>query len=236
MFVYLRCISPFSEFSRQIVIVTAFMEPVAKAVLKYGKRIRDDELFYPNPDTIEVNSKDLTDVSFFLAAAALTLLLGTRAVPLPDSSGEEELVDPPDSLARSPLLPDCESLAWLLHSKAAKLKDEEKCLSGISSGLFTFQTYLEYVRETFISEKQKVESICYGTKHLANTVKQMVKNPDAVIVPDPATQSTLFEKLKSNKKWIEKISIHLILRDFTSFMEKTVRAVRYLKNTRNLSV
>uniref|UniRef100_A0A8C4YIH1 Interleukin-6 n=1 Tax=Gopherus evgoodei TaxID=1825980 RepID=A0A8C4YIH1_9SAUR len=96
--------------------------------------------------------------------------------------------------------------------------NEEKCLRGISSGLFAFQTYLEYVRETFISEKQKM------------------KNPDAVIVPDPATQSTLFEKLKSNKKWIEKISTHLILRDFTSFMEKTVRAVRYLKNTRNLSV
>ncbi|CAM2105511.1 unnamed protein product [Caretta caretta] len=172
-----------------------------------------------------------------LAAAALTLLVGTKAVPLPDSSGEEELVDDPlDSLARSPLLPDCESLAWLLHSKAAKLKDEEKCLRGISSGLFTFQTYLEYVRETFISEKQKVESICYGTKHLANTVRQMVKNPDAVIMPDPATQSTLFAKLKSNKKWIEKISTYLILRDFTSFMEKTVRAVRYLKNTRNLSV
>uniref|UniRef100_A0A8C0QRP0 Interleukin-6 n=1 Tax=Chelonoidis abingdonii TaxID=106734 RepID=A0A8C0QRP0_CHEAB len=207
-------------------------------------------------------------------AAALTLLLGTRAVPLPDSSGEEELVDALDSLARSSLLSDCESLAWLLHSKAANLKDEmcekftvcdnsmemlaqnnlnlpkiteedgcllsgfneEKCLRGISSGLFTFQTYLEYVRETFISEKQKVESIYYGTKHLANTVRQMMKNPDAVIVPDPATQSTLFEKLKSNKKWIEKISTHLILRDFTSFMEKTVRAVRYLKNTRNLSV
>uniref|UniRef100_A0A8C4YH31 Interleukin-6 n=1 Tax=Gopherus evgoodei TaxID=1825980 RepID=A0A8C4YH31_9SAUR len=114
--------------------------------------------------------------------------------------------------------------------------NEEKCLRGISSGLFAFQTYLEYVRETFISEKQKVESICYGTKHLANTMRQMMKNPDAVIVPDPATQSTLFEKLKSNKKWIEKISTHLILRDFTSFMEKTVRAVRYLKNTRNLSV
>ncbi|XP_067417764.1 interleukin-6 [Emydura macquarii macquarii] len=210
------------------------------------------------------------------AAAALTLLLGAGAVPLPDSSGEEELVDDHsrNPLTRSPQLPDCESLAWLLHSRAAKLKDEmcekfavcdnsmemlaqnnlhlpkiteedgcllsgfneEKCLRRISSGLFTFQTYLEYVHETFISEKQKVQSICYGTKHLANTVRQMMKNPDAVITPDPPTQNTLFAKLKTDKKWIEKITIHLILRDFTSFMEKTVRAVRYLKNTRNLSV
>ncbi|KAK2512858.1 Il6 [Columba guinea] len=64
----------------------------------------------------------------------------------------------------------------------------------------------------------------------------MVINPDEVIIPDPATQESLRAKLKSNKNWIEKITTHLILRDFTSFMEKTVRAVRYLKNTRSFSV
>uniref|UniRef100_A0A8C8VJU2 Interleukin-6 n=1 Tax=Pelusios castaneus TaxID=367368 RepID=A0A8C8VJU2_9SAUR len=204
------------------------------------------------------------------AAAALTLLLKAGAVPLPDSSGEEELVDElsRNLLTRSPLLQDCVSLAWLLHSSAIcekfavcessmemlasnnlnlpKIKEEdgcllsgfneEKCLRRISSGLFTFQTYLEYVQETFISEKQKVESIYYGTKHLANTMRQMVKNPDAVSTPDSPSQNTLFAKLKTNKKWIEKITIHLILRDFTSFMEKTVRAIRYLKNSRNPSV
>uniref|UniRef100_A0A8B9P8V3 Interleukin-6 n=1 Tax=Apteryx owenii TaxID=8824 RepID=A0A8B9P8V3_APTOW len=94
----------------------------------------------------------------------------------------------------------------------------EKCLRKISSGLFTFQTYLEYVQETFTSERQKVI------------------NPDEVIIPDSATQKSLLAKLKSDKTWIEKITTHLILRDFTSFMEKTVRAVRYLKNTRSFSV
>lgn len=51
---------------------------------------------------------------------------------------------------------------------------QEKCLKKLSSGLFTFQTYLEYVQETFTSEKQKVESLCYSTKHLATTIRQMV--------------------------------------------------------------
>uniref|UniRef100_A0A493T445 Interleukin-6 n=1 Tax=Anas platyrhynchos platyrhynchos TaxID=8840 RepID=A0A493T445_ANAPP len=114
--------------------------------------------------------------------------------------------------------------------------DEEKCLKKLSSGLFTFQTYLEYVQETFTSEKQKVESLCYSTKHLATTIRQMVINPDEVVIPDSATQKSLLTKLKSDKTWIEKITTHLILRDFTSFMEKTVRAVRYLKNTRSVSV
>ncbi|XP_010285630.1 PREDICTED: interleukin-6, partial [Phaethon lepturus] len=114
--------------------------------------------------------------------------------------------------------------------------DEDKCLRKISSGLYTFQTYLEYVRETFISEKQNIELLCYSTEHLARTVRQMVINPNEVIIPDLAAQKSLRAKLKSDKTWIEKITTHLILRDFTSFMEKTVRAVRYLKNTRSFSV
>ncbi|KAM9288067.1 interleukin-6 [Cariama cristata] len=114
--------------------------------------------------------------------------------------------------------------------------NEDKCLRKISSGLYTFQTYLEYVQETFTSEKQNVESLCYSTEHLARTIRQMVINPNEVIIPDSATQELLRAKLKTDKIWIEKITTHLILRDFTSFMEKTVRAIRYLKNTRSFSV
>ncbi|KFQ56998.1 Interleukin-6, partial [Nestor notabilis] len=116
------------------------------------------------------------------------------------------------------------------------LSFQDKCLMKISSGLYAFQTYLQFVQESFTSEKQNIESLCYTTEHLARTIKQMVINPDEVIIPDSATQESLRAKLKSDKTWIEKITTHLILRDFTSFMEKTVRAVRYLKNTRSFSV
>ncbi|KFP27062.1 Interleukin-6, partial [Colius striatus] len=116
------------------------------------------------------------------------------------------------------------------------LSFQDKCLRKISSGLYTFRTYLEYVKETFTSEKQHVDSLCNSTERLAHIIRQMVINPDEVIIPDSATQESLHKKLKSNKKWIEKITIHLILRDFTSFMEKTMRAVRYLKHTRSFSV
>ncbi|NWX63907.1 IL6 protein, partial [Promerops cafer] len=116
------------------------------------------------------------------------------------------------------------------------LSFQDKCLRKISSGLYTFQTYLKYIQETFISENQNVESLSYSTEHLARTIRQMVINPEEVIIPDAATQESLHTKLKSTKAWTQKITIHLILRDFTSFMEKTVRAVRYLKNTRSFSV
>ncbi|NWR05350.1 IL6 protein, partial [Paradoxornis webbianus] len=113
---------------------------------------------------------------------------------------------------------------------------EDKCLRKISSGLYTFQTYLKYIQETFTSENQNVESLSFSTEHLAHILRQMVVNPEEVIIPDAATQESLHTKLKSTTAWTEKITIHLILRDFTSFMEKTVRAVRYLKNTRSFSV
>ncbi|XP_014162811.2 interleukin-6 [Geospiza fortis] len=113
--------------------------------------------------------------------------------------------------------------------------NEDKCLRKISSGLYTFQTYLKYIQETFISEHQNVKSLSYNTERLAHIIKQMVINPEEVIIPDAATQESLHTKLKSIKAWTEKITIHLILRDFTSFMEKTVRAVRYLQNTRSFS-
>ncbi|NXA52541.1 IL6 protein, partial [Nothocercus julius] len=113
---------------------------------------------------------------------------------------------------------------------------QDKCLRKLSSGLFAFHTYLEYVQETFASERQQVESLCYSTKHLASTLRQMVIDPDEVVILDSASKKSLLAKLKSDKTWIEKITTHLILRDFTSFMEKTVRAVRYLKNTRSVSV
>ncbi|NWH30402.1 IL6 protein, partial [Chloropsis hardwickii] len=116
------------------------------------------------------------------------------------------------------------------------LSFQDKCLRKISSGLYTFQTYLKYIQETFISENQKVESLSYSTEHLARTIREMVINPEEVTIPDAATQESLRTKLKSMKAWTEKITTHLILRDFTSFMEKTVRAVRYLKNTRSFSV
>ncbi|NXE91744.1 IL6 protein, partial [Menura novaehollandiae] len=116
------------------------------------------------------------------------------------------------------------------------LSFQDKCLRKISSGLYTFQTYLKYVQETFTSENQNVESLSHSTEHLARTIRQMVISPEEVIIPDAATQESLRTKLKSTKAWTEKITIHLILRDFISFMEKTVRAVRYLKNTRSFSV
>lgn len=63
---------------------------------------------------------------------------------------------------------------WTLSDFLTFLSFQDKCLRKISSGLYTFQTYLKYVQETFISENQNVESLSYTTEHLARTLRQMV--------------------------------------------------------------
>lgn len=78
-----------------------------------------------------------------------------------------------------PLTCTVRTVLWLRHFWAVSnfltfLSFQDKCLKKISSGLYTFQTYLEYIQETFTSEKQNVESLCYSTQHLAHTIRQMV--------------------------------------------------------------
>lgn len=82
---------------------------------------------------------------------------------------------------------------------------------------------------------QQAQWQCFNQDSPILSFSQVI-NPEEVIIPDAPTQESLHTKLKSTKDWTEKITIQLILRDFTSFMEKTVRAVRYLKNTRSFSV
>ncbi|KAF4799207.1 hypothetical protein TURU_056606 [Turdus rufiventris] len=154
------------------------------------------------------------------ARAALLLLLlllllplvpGAAAASLPhaDSSGEAELDEA--AAARRAELPDSLRQAQLLHARAAELQDE--------------------MCEKFTVCQNSMEMLLRNNLNLPKVI-----NPEEVIIPDAATQESLHTKLKSIKAWTEKITIHLILRDFTSFMEKTVRAVRYLKNTRSFSV
>ncbi|XP_030060591.1 interleukin-6 [Microcaecilia unicolor] len=111
---------------------------------------------------------------------------------------------------------------------------QEKCLKKISSGLAEFQIYLLVVENTFSTEGKLAESLRHKTRHLADVVKLMI-NPSAV----PVTQTDKLELMKgllSNDPWLQKVSTRLILRDFTLFIEKTIRAIRFLITKRNLEV
>ncbi|XP_029442922.1 interleukin-6 [Rhinatrema bivittatum] len=108
----------------------------------------------------------------------------------------------------------------------------DKCLQKISSGLVEFQPYLLVVENTFTTEGKLVQSLCHKTKHLAAIVKLMMKNPNAVPIADK--QQTLLPKLQTDDTWMQRVSTRLILRDFTLFIEKTIRAIRFLSTKGSL--
>uniref|UniRef100_A0A8D0BD95 Interleukin-6 n=1 Tax=Salvator merianae TaxID=96440 RepID=A0A8D0BD95_SALMN len=210
---------------------------------------------------------------FCSAAAVLALLLGAEAVPLGDSSGEEELGDPQSSAspAERRQLSNCMDLAHLLHERAANWNKElcqeqavckgsmelllhnslnvpkivkedrchynefqkEKCLGKISSGLYGFQTFLEYVEETSAGNAPHPMSILLSIQHLADTLKSMVSS--TVTLPDPAAQKVLSAKLREHRRWDATVIKHHILQGFITFMEKTTRTIRVrnMKYTRN---
>ncbi|XP_061441661.1 interleukin-6 [Rhineura floridana] len=154
--------------------------------------------------------------------------------------------------------------------------DKETCLGRISSGLYAFQTFLEYLEATSVTNAH-----IFGPSagHLANTLRSMLKysslkylfsffkvfkfhlwpvilpsalpasnacgscsflalisndvnfqinNPETVTLPDPAAQKILSAKLQENRGWSVTVIKHLILQEFTTFMEKTTRAIRFL--------
>ncbi|XP_066485237.1 interleukin-6 [Tiliqua scincoides] len=210
----------------------------------------------------------------FWAATALMSFLGTEALPILDSSGEEELsIGSSSSSART--LPDrCPhiQLAHWLQGRAAAWKkelcteqaacegsmemlfqnnlqlpkitkecfemefDKEKCLRQLSSGLYAFQTYLKYIEASSTDNAQQTSAIWQSTQHLANTLKSMMNNPDTVTMPDPVAQKTLSAKLQEHTGWNATVIKQLVLQSFTSFMETTTRAIRFMCEGRRFRV
>ncbi|XP_069504436.1 interleukin-6 [Ambystoma mexicanum] len=212
----------------------------------------------------------LTQLRFLALALSLALSLALlvpsiHASPVPDSSGEEE---PSDARQETPKY---ESLALLIQSEAALLKEElctkhfvcdnsmesllennlnlpkinredgcfkqgfrkEKCLRKITNSLLGFETYLSYVEETMGIESKKVESIKYKTKHLTELLLALMRKPNAegVTPGTPGTPENRQTRPQAKDTWTQKVTARLILRDFILFIQKTVRAVRFLSTS-----
>lgn len=55
-----------------------------------------------------------------------------------------------------------------------------------------------------------------------------MNTPDTVTMPNPITEEALSTQLQAHTGWNRKVIHYLILQDYISFMEKTVRAIRAL--------
>nr|XP_020637801.1 interleukin-6 [Pogona vitticeps] len=106
--------------------------------------------------------------------------------------------------------------------------EKETCLRNLSSGLYKFQTYLEYIEEASIDGAHGTTSIWPSTQRLANNLRSMMNNPDTVTMPLPENQKAISAELREQRHWNATVTKHLILQGFISFMEKTTRAIRHL--------
>nr|XP_060638833.1 interleukin-6 [Anolis sagrei ordinatus] len=105
---------------------------------------------------------------------------------------------------------------------------KETCLRRLSSGLYAYQAYLEYIDDTFSKSIQRSGSLWTRTQQLADILKSMMNNPDVVTMPPPITQDMISVKLREQKAWNVTVIKFLILQDFISLLEKTERAFCHL--------
>nr|XP_008110907.2 PREDICTED: interleukin-6 [Anolis carolinensis] len=101
---------------------------------------------------------------------------------------------------------------------------KETCLRRLSSGLYAYQAYLEYIDDAFSKTVQMSGSLWPRTRQLADILKSMMNNPDIVTMLPPVTQDMVSIKLREQKAWNITVIKFLILQDFISFLEKTARA------------
>ncbi|XP_043922031.1 interleukin-6-like [Protopterus annectens] len=109
--------------------------------------------------------------------------------------------------------------------------NKEKCFQKISIGLYMYLPYLHFVQNDFGGEEKQIKNMQHATKHLADVIKMVLKDASGVKQMDKNEQQILLESLSFNQEWTRKLTISFILRDFTNFMEKIIRAVRYVQNS-----
>ncbi|MBN3289183.1 IL6 protein, partial [Polypterus senegalus] len=108
--------------------------------------------------------------------------------------------------------------------------NKEKCLGTIAKGLQEYQLFKQHVKESFVKHSSKVEDVWNRMKHLSDDVIQRMKNSKNVAVIDEHRKELLLNPLQSDKQWDKYVGTHVILRELTRFMEKSVRAIRYISS------
>uniref|UniRef100_A0A8C5M1V5 Interleukin-6 n=1 Tax=Leptobrachium leishanense TaxID=445787 RepID=A0A8C5M1V5_9ANUR len=102
--------------------------------------------------------------------------------------------------------------------------NKDKCLLKIHQSLKEFQPYLLYVEKTFTGKKGNVALLRLKTMVLANNLKAVDEEPTTA----SSNQTTsILTNGKSESRWTQELTCHLILKAFTEYMQNSLRAIRY---------
>ncbi|XP_041104919.1 interleukin-6 [Polyodon spathula] len=111
---------------------------------------------------------------------------------------------------------------------------KENCLRTIATGLQEYLEYMNYVKDSYTSGKDEVEKVSDTIQNLSADVFQRMKNPPSVTKLEINTKDILSHN--SDSEWGQAVNAHLILREFTSFMEKTYLAIRNINEKKSRKI
>uniref|UniRef100_A0A670IA31 Interleukin-6 n=1 Tax=Podarcis muralis TaxID=64176 RepID=A0A670IA31_PODMU len=99
--------------------------------------------------------------------------------------------------------------------------DKETCLRALASGLFHMEVFVKYIEQTLVSERPPTYS-WITAKHLANTLKSLMEDPETVTYPDAQVKDSYSQMLASYTDFRTVVIKHLILQGY----EGSVRACK----------
>ncbi|CAN2389815.1 hypothetical protein PRIEUP_LOCUS6743, partial [Pristimantis euphronides] len=171
----------------------------------------------PNQPFSKQTKQDLKKVTHFLISEADKLCTEICEIPNLCANSDEHLwkVD-----LKLPEIKDAKSGCLSTNF------DKKTCLPKIYRDLHSFQPYLEFLKESMPSNKNIIESLQIKSISLANHVKQLEHNSSIDKVD--TTPGTTVVDLKPKDTWSKNRTNYIILQSFKEYMEKTVRALRYI--------
>ncbi|XP_067854364.1 interleukin-6-like [Heptranchias perlo] len=105
---------------------------------------------------------------------------------------------------------------------------KETCLKAIASGLQKYNPFLLLVERFIPSSNDQVIWMRSSTQRLAELVTYQLNAEFGSTDLAESGQEVSASDLPTD--WSRQVKVHVILRDFTTFIEKTSRAIRFMKS------
>ncbi|XP_072366302.1 interleukin-6 [Scyliorhinus torazame] len=105
---------------------------------------------------------------------------------------------------------------------------KETCLKAIASGLQKYKPFLLLVETYIMISNNQVTWMRSNTQRLAELVMNQINAEFGSIDLGESELEVSASELVSSTDWDRQVKVHVVLRDFTKFIEKTARAIRFM--------
>ncbi|XP_078056636.1 interleukin-6-like [Mustelus asterias] len=105
---------------------------------------------------------------------------------------------------------------------------KKKCLSRIVKGFQEYKKYLSFVRQWIEGDKLQLDAMLSSTNIFVDLLPLESKIRERIAQQDKSNEQAFNPDHSSENTWDKQLAIHVILRNFSLFMESTIRAIRFM--------